>query len=129
MKNDTTPILILCAVLLLVGLLLILFGCEDYEPLTPPPPQRETTTATTPDTSTIRAVVGWGYGNEFTVFWLDLATGWRDTLYQGEHWYKDSVYVPAMEWGQLRIESTDSVYLRLKCTQGWAVGAIGFIVR
>ena len=109
-------------------IILALASCEEYEPVIPSPHQQAMVT-TAPDTSTIRAVVGWGYGNEFTVFWIDLATGWRDTLYQGEHWYKDSVWIPQMEWGQLRIESTDSVYLRLKCTQGWAVGAIGFIVK
>ena len=69
------------------------------------------------DTSTVKAIVAWGHYNEFRVFLHDFNTGERDTLYVGVEYYKDSIWLPKWEYFELRIESTDSVYLRHGCTR------------
>ena len=114
-------------ILLLIGLLMFLASCEEYEPL--PPQPVEIGKVANADTSTFKAIVAHGYGNEYRVFWHDFNTGWRDTLYVGVNWFKDSVYIPKMEWGQLRIESTDSVYIRLGCIRVYSTIAAAITIK
>jgi len=113
-------------------LLVLMAGCTQEEPPLPNIPAAVAEVPVVqPDTSTLVVIAGSAYGKPFIMLWRDLNTGWVDTFYQGYLFHKDTLWIPRMEWGELRIETpgpADSVYLRKGCTQGFATGAIGFII-
>lgn len=112
---------------LIIILSLFVAGCAEYEPVkVPTPVATDTITPNIPDTCSRKVIAGWGYGNPYILLWRDLNSLWVDTFYQGILFFKDTLWVPRMEWGELRIQSTDSVYLRMGCIQGWSVKAISF---
>jgi hypothetical protein len=125
-EPDLTMLRRFAAVVLV--LLLLVVGCETYEAPVIVQPADTVTSIVTPDTNTRKVIAGHAYGSPFLMLWRDLNTGWVDTIYQGVTFFRDTVWVPRMEWGELRIETpqVDSVYLRLGCTQGWSVKAISF---
>jgi len=127
MKQQMKEVITISLILLLLAALMWLVSCEPYEPLLPTPITEEVVTVK--DTSTFKAIVAHGYGNEYRVFWHDFNTGQRDTIYVGQAWFKDSVYIPKMEWGQLRIESTDSVYIRLGCIRVYSKIAAAITIK
>ena len=118
MKNDKLTPILFSLVLIATGLILLLCCCEAYEmpeAPTPPPPVSE--------------LAGYGHCNDYVLFWHDFDTGWKDTLYAGREWYTADADIPDMEWGELRIESTDSVYLRLRCVRVKSIKAASIKIK
>jgi hypothetical protein len=112
---------------ILIAIIILATGCtkeEQAAPITPDPISFPIS-----DTSTRVVIAGHGYGNPLVMLWRDLNSGWIDTIYQGATFYKDTVWIPKMEWGELRIQSCDSVYLRKGCSQLWSVVAGSFKVK
>ena len=119
MKNDKLTPILFSLVLIATGLILLLCCCETYEmPEAPTPPP-----------APVSELEGYGHGNDYVLLWHDFDTGWKDTIYIGRERYTGDADIPVMEWGELRIESTDSVYLRLRCIRVKSIKAASIKIK